>query len=184
MRVITGTARGAKILTLGGNDLRPTSQRVKEAEFSVIQFYIPGAKVLDLFAGSGQLGVEALSRGANSAVFVDGNEESVKIIRKNLEKTGLSAKAKVSKSDIFLFLARSADLFDIIFIDPPYGLGLAKKALRRVSGNVRPGGIVLCETENGADMPETVNGLALKKQYKYGQTIIWMYVRQDKEDAQ
>jgi len=183
MRVITGTARGASLFTLAGTDVRPTAQRVKEAEFSAVQFYIPGARVLDLFAGSGQLGIEALSRGAGSAVFVDGNEDSVKAIRRNLEKTRLSSKARVIKSDSFRYLSRTEDLFDLVFIDPPYNLDLAKKALRRVASNVDEAGFVLCETELGAGMPETANGLYLKKQYNYGQTSVWLY-RKDEGEAE
>ena len=181
MRVITGTARGSVLFTPDGNDLRPTSQRVKEALFSAVQFYIPGARVLDLFAGSGQLGIEALSRGASRAVFVDGNEESVKIIKKNLIKTGFTAASRVVKSDAFVYLARTEDLFDIIFIDPPYGLNLAKKALRRADGNVDENGIVLCETEYNASMPDSVGELRLKKRYDYSRVAVWLYEKGEKE---
>ncbi|MCL2539243.1 MAG: 16S rRNA (guanine(966)-N(2))-methyltransferase RsmD [Oscillospiraceae bacterium] len=181
MRVITGTARGAKLYVLEGRDVRPTAQRVKEAEFSAVQFYVPGARVLDLFAGSGQLGLEALSRGAGSAVFVDSNEDSIKVVRRNLEKTGLLAKAKIVRSDSFRYLSRTEELFDIVFIDPPYHMGLAKRALRRVSPNVSDAGFVLCETEANADMPETVGGILLKKRYKHGQTSLWLYRKEKSE---
>jgi len=181
MRVITGSARGASLFALEGNDTRPTAQRVKEAEFSAIQFYIPGARVLDLFAGSGQLGIEALSRGAVSAVFVEAADECIKVIRRNLEKTGLSGKARVVKSDAFRFLSRADELFDIVFIAPPYNLGLAGKALRRAAPNVDASGFVLCETEVGAKMPEAVGGLVLSKRYKYGQTAVLLY-RKDKSE--
>lgn len=181
MRVITGTARGSNLDTLAGEDVRPTTQRVKEAVFSTVQFYVPGALVLDLFAGSGQMGIEALSRGASAAVFVDASAESIAVIRKNLAKTGLGEKAKVSKNDAFRHLARPGQLYDIVFIDPPYGLGLAKKALRRVSEQVADGGFVVCETEAKAGMPEAAGPLTLQKKYSYGATDVWLYRNTERE---
>ena len=175
MRVITGVARGKNLYTPPGIDVRPTAQRVKEAIFSAIQFHIPGARVLDLFAGSGQMGIEAISRGASSVTFVDGSDESIRTIRKNLESTALVGCAKVTKADSFRFLARLQNQFDIIFIDPPYGLGLAKKALRRSSEHLAPGGFIICETEQKAGMPEKEGGIALYKKYRYGQTDIRIY---------
>lgn len=181
MRVITGTARGANLFTLEGEEVRPTAQRVKEAMFSVVQFYVAGARVLDLFAGSGQLGIEALSRGASSAVFVDANPDSLVIIRQNLEKTGFSDRAKVVRNDAFRYVSRMAGEFDILFIDPPYYKGLAKKAVRRVADLVSDGGILLAETELNAGMPETAGDLQFIKNYRYGQTSISMYRRKTGE---
>ena len=123
MRIITGSARGASLLTLPGEATRPTAERTKEAVFSMIQFDIEGRKVLDLFAGSGQLALEALSRGAASAVLCDSSKEAINIIKKNAEKTRLSDKCKIYSSDAKVLIGRLGDeRFDIVFLDPPYAL--------------------------------------------------------------
>ena len=121
MRVITGTARGRRLLTLEGEDVRPTTDRVKEAVFSIIQFETEGRAFLDLFAGSGQMGIEALSRGAKEAVFVDSAKKSVGIIRENLASTNLAQNAKVCQLDWQSFLSMNTAKFDTAFLDPPYG---------------------------------------------------------------
>ena len=112
MRVITGKARGVQLKTPEGMQTRPTADRVKEALFSIINFDIPGAKVLDLFGGTGQLGIEALSRGAASAVFVDAREESCKLIRENLKRTKLEQDAKVVRSDYLDYLNRCREQYN------------------------------------------------------------------------
>ena len=119
MRVITGKARGVQLKTPDGMLTRPTTDRFKEALFSIINFDIPGANVLDLFGGTGQLGIEALSRGAKSATFVDAREDACKLIKENLRRTKLEADAKVLRSDYLDYLKRCRDPFDIIFLDPP-----------------------------------------------------------------
>ena len=119
MRVITGIARGKRLVTPDTYDVRPTSDKVKEALFSALQFDIEGRRVLDLFAGSGQLGIEALSRGAKSCVFVDNSRASINLVKKNLEITGLEDNAKVIQSDFSSFAAMSRDTFDLVFLDPP-----------------------------------------------------------------
>ena len=112
MRVITGTARGRRLLTLEGDDVRPTTDIVKEALFSIIQFEIEGRKVLDLFGGCGQLAIEALSRGAHSAVIVDASKKSVEVIKKNLETTGFQKQAVVLNTDAVSFLTRRTEKYD------------------------------------------------------------------------
>ena len=119
MRIITGVAKGKRLVTPEGRDVRPTPERVKEGIFSALQFDIEGRRVLDLFAGSGQLGLEALSRGAESAVFVDASNASVKIVKQNIELTGFGNKAKVFCSDYTSFASACRDTFDIVFLDPP-----------------------------------------------------------------
>ena len=116
MRVITGSARGRVLRTLEGEDVRPTTDRVKEAIFSIIQFEIEGRQVLDLFAGSGQLGIEALSRGAAYATFTDMNKDAVNIVKQNLLSTGLHRNSAVLQTDAITFLKNSKKKFDIIFI--------------------------------------------------------------------
>lgn len=127
MRVITGFAKGRKLRTLSGEDVRPTTDRVKEALFSIIQFEIEGRRVLDLFAGSGQLGIEALSRGAASAVFVDSSRDSIEVVRENLNTTQLAQSAQVIQMDSLAFLAGQCGPFDIALLDPPYGAGARAK---------------------------------------------------------
>ena len=140
MRVITGTARGRVLRTLEGEDVRPTTDRVKEAVFSIIQFEIEGRRVLDLFAGSGQLGIEALSRGAASATFVDMSKDSLSTVKYNLEHTKLGDNAKVVQTDALSFLKLTKDKFDIVFLDPPYASSLVVDSMKLLSDVVAAGG--------------------------------------------
>ena len=128
MRVITGSARGRRLKEIQGLETRPTTDRVKEALFSVIQFDIEGRRVLDLFAGTGQLGIEALSRGADSAVFVEQRKDALQAVRENLETCGLSDRARVVSGDAMSYL-KSGEKFDLIFLDSPYASGLLEQAL-------------------------------------------------------
>lgn len=175
MRVITGIARGRRLITLEGEDVRPTTDKVKEALFSIIQFEIEGRKVLDLFAGSGQLGIEALSRGAKSAVFVDLSRKSVEVIKKNLESTGLSKNAIVLNTDSISFAATRAEKYDIAFLDPPYRTGLLQKALPLVTDIMNEGGAIICEAPFEEEMPERVGDFSRVKEYKYGKIKLVTY---------
>ena len=175
MRVITGTARGTKLFSIQGNKTRPTSQRIKEAQFSVIQFLVEGSVVLDLFAGTGQLGIEALSRGAIEAVFVDNDDDAIKVIRNNLKKTYFTNKAKVVKSDVFRYISNLRREFDIVFVDAPYGIKHTSRVVQMIGSHIAENGIVLCETELNAFMPEETEDLKLSKQYRYSQSMIWYY---------
>lgn len=149
MRIITGSARGTHLETLEGDTTRPTSERLKEALFSMIQFDIEGRRVLDLFGGSGQLGLEALSRGAESATFIDSSREAAEIIQKNARYCKLFDRCRISCMDSVAYLRSSAERaqFDIIFIDPPYASGLIPETLRLIDdgGILAPGGVVVCE---------------------------------------
>lgn len=152
MRIITGIARGIQLDVLEGENItRPTSDRVKEALFSMIQFDVEGRKVLDLFAGSGQLGLEALSRGAEKAIFIDASREAVDIILKNAAKTKLKERCSVSCGDYMSFLSQAAgrEKYDIIFLDPPYSSDFMKEALGLIEkGNLlAANGVVACETD-------------------------------------
>ncbi|MCL2106336.1 MAG: 16S rRNA (guanine(966)-N(2))-methyltransferase RsmD [Oscillospiraceae bacterium] len=176
MRVITGSARGVPLSTLPGEELvRPTAQRVKEALFSAIQFEIEGRRALDAFAGSGQLGIEALSRGAASCVFIENNRGAVKILKKNIEKAGLAEGAKVLQADAMTWLRREGEAFDLVFLDPPYGNGLLQEALALVSVRVAEGGAVLCEAPLREAMPGRQGNLLLERSYQYGKTKIFLY---------
>lgn len=176
MRVITGTARGKRIITLPGDDIvRPTPERVKEGMFSAIQFDIEGRRILDLFAGCGQLGIEALSRGAEKATFVDASEQSLGVIRKNLDNTGFTDKARVIRSDFASFTATSRDIFDIVFIDPPYKAMLFEKAVAAIEPILSDYGMVLCEHPSEVSLPEKIGGLVLSRSYRYGKVSVELY---------
>ncbi|MBR3909645.1 MAG: 16S rRNA (guanine(966)-N(2))-methyltransferase RsmD [Clostridia bacterium] len=175
MRVITGIARGKILKTLDGNDVRPTSQKVKEGVFSALQFDIEGRRVLDLFAGSGQLGIEALSRGAKSATFVDSSNASIKIIKQNIESTGLSDNAKVYMADYQTFTASCRDTFDIVFLDPPYLKGLLLPALKAVLPLMSDYGIIVCEYPPEVEIPQEIAGFVVAKTYRYGKINVSVY---------
>lgn len=152
MRIITGSAKGIKLLTLEGDATRPTSERAKEALFSMIQFDIEGRRVLDLFAGSGQLGLEALSRGAEFCMFTDASADAISIVRKNIEKTRFNNKTRTAIADYRNFLRKSdgREGFDIIFLDPPYASGALTDALLRLYRTklMKRGCLLVCESES------------------------------------
>lgn len=175
MRVITGSARGMSLKTLEGDNVRPTTDKVKEAVFSIIQFELEGRRILDLFAGSGQLGIEALSRGAESAVFVDADKNAVKIVKDNLAKTRLDYKATVAQTDSLAFLSMTDRVFDIAFLDPPFSTGLLEKALAKVEPHIAEGGLVICEHPFADELPDIQGGLEKQKTYKYSKTAVTVY---------
>ena len=177
MRVITGKARGVQLKTPEGMLTRPTADRVKEALFSIINFDIPGAKVLDLFGGTGQLGIEALSRGAASAVFVDAREESCRLIRENLKRTKLEAEGRVVRSDYLDYLKRCRERFDIILLDPPYAEVFLENALKQITeiDILETNGIIVTERPLGKELPWEFDGFTRSKDYKYGNTLITLY---------
>lgn len=177
MRVITGKARGVQLKTPDGLSTRPTTDRVKEALFSIIQFEIPGATVLDLFGGTGQLGIEALSRGAKSAVFVDAGEPACRLIRENLKRTRLEAQAKVIRSDYLDYLRRCRETFQIIFLDPPYAEVFLENALNCITeiDILQSGGIIVAERPVGKDLPWEFPGYERSRDYKYGKTLLTVY---------
>lgn len=179
MRVITGTARGRKLITLEGEDVRPTTDRVKEAMFSIIQFELEGRRVLDMFAGSGQLGIEALSRGAESALFADADSRAVEIIKKNLASCGLKEKAVVVNSDSFAAITRGG--FDIALLDPPYGKGILQRAVATVADKMNPGGVIICESPYGEELPEKAGRFSKFRTYKYGKTELTVYRESEEE---
>lgn len=175
MRVITGTARGRVLKTLEGEDVRPTTDRVKEAIFSIIQFEIEGRRVLDLFAGSGQLGIEALSRGAAYSTFTDMSTEAVETIKKNLISTKLTTNSEVLRTEAVTFLRNNKKKYDIIFMDPPYSKGILQSTLPYAVKNVNDGGVIICEHPYGEKMPQTVDSFSVYRDYKYGKIGITVY---------
>ena len=177
MRVITGKARGVVLKTPDGMETRPTADRVKEALFSVIQFDVPNAKILDLFAGTGQLGIEALSRGARSAVFVDAREDACRLVRENLRRTRLEDITRVIRSDYAVFLENCRDSFDIIFLDPPYGEKFLENALKMITeiDILHSGGIIVTERPSGKELLCDFPGFTRSKDYKYASTVLTLY---------
>lgn len=181
MRVITGAARGRRLKELQGMETRPTTDRVKEGIFNIIQFDIEGRRVLDLFAGTGQLGIEALSRGAAAAVFVEQRRDAVALIRENLKLTGLSGRARVVSGEALSYLASAGERFDIIFLDPPYAAKLWKPALEVVSrfDILSDHGIIICESPQEEDLPDSVGSCRLHRTYRYGRIKLTTYHREE-----
>ena len=174
MRVITGTARGRRLKTPEGMDIRPTTVNVKESIFNIIQFDIEGRRVLDLFAGTGQLGIECLSRGAREVVFIDQSRDAVKIVKDNLKTCGFAA--PVLQQDAVAYL-HGGGKFDLIFIDPPYDAGLYDKVLETVNSvdNLTDGGIIVCESRRETPMPEMTAPYFKRREYRYGKVKLTMY---------
>ena len=179
MRVISGSARGRKLKEPGGFKIRPTSDKVKESVFNIIQFDVEGRRVLDLFAGSGQYGIEALSRGARSAVFVDSASESVKLVKENLKLCGFSELSSVYARDALKFLD-SDEKYDLIFIDPPYDTTLAVRAVEKIVefDKLNINGIMISESKADAPMPAVTQPYSLQKEYIYGTVKISKYTRE------
>ena len=176
MRIITGSARGRKLKSPKGEDSRPTSGSVKEAIFSAIQFDVEGAVIADLFAGTGQLGIEALSRGAKKAYFAENSPEAAAIIRENLKLCNFSGKSEVSTLSTAAFLKKVAgEKFDIAFIDPPYGQDLINRTLPHLTPLMNENGIIVCEHEKEYKPTETIGNFKIKKIYKHGKTYITIY---------
>ena len=177
MRVITGKARGVQLKTPEGLQTRPTTDRVKEAMFSILHFDLPGAKVLDLFGGTGQLGLEAISRGAASATFVDASSKSCALIRENIHRCKFDTSAKVVCADYLDFLSRSREKYDIILLDPPYAEVFLENALKKLTeiDILETGGIIVTERPLGKDLLCEFSGYTRSKDYKYGKILLTIY---------
>ncbi len=175
MRVITGSAKGRRLKTLAGMDVRPTTDGVKEAIFSIVQFEVEGAVVLDLFAGSGQLGIEALSRGASKVVFVDNSLESIKVVKDNLKHTGLEENAVVINTANNAFLRSTRDKFDIAILDPPYNHNLIQKSMPQLIEKMAETGIIICEHEKETKLPESFGDFTVSKVYRHGRATLTAY---------
>ncbi|MBR4890068.1 MAG: 16S rRNA (guanine(966)-N(2))-methyltransferase RsmD [Clostridia bacterium] len=174
MRIISGSARGKKLLTVEGLDIRPTLDRVKESIFNMIMFDLADSSVLDLFCGSGALGIEALSRGAKNAVFVDNNKMSLDVTQKNLISSMLYEKAKLILSDSLAFLKSTNDKFDIIFIDPPYESELYENALSLIYEKklLKPEGKIIVELDKVKTPEFNTGGFKVLKDKSYGRVKI------------
>lgn len=177
MRVIAGKARGVQLKTPEGLQTRPTTDRVKEALFSIIQFDIPGTRVLDLFGGTGQLGIEALSRGAKSVVFVDAEKKPCALIKENLRRCRMENDGIVIRSDYLEYLNRCREIFDIVFLDPPYAEVFLENSLKKLTeiDILQSGGIIVAERPVGKELPWDYPGFSRSRDYKYGKTLLTLY---------
>jgi 16S rRNA (guanine(966)-N(2))-methyltransferase RsmD len=177
MRVISGEARGVRLLTPDGRETRPTTDRVKEGMFNALQFDIEGRTVLDLFAGSGQLAIEALSRGAKQAVLVDASQNAIKLLRENVKRARVEDRAEIVRSDYVSYLQSCRRKFDIVFLDPPYAEKFLENSLRMISeiDILSDGGIIVCERPTEKQLVCDFDGLMHSKDYRYGKTLVTIF---------
>ncbi len=179
MRVITGTARGRKLKDLPGMDTRPTTDKVKESIFNIVQFDVEGRRVLDLFGGTGQLGIEALSRGAERCVFVDQSRQAAQVIRENTESTGFGERSRVVQGDALAFLTSCREKFGLCFLDPPYASDLLEKALEKIAeiDIMAENGIIICESAAEKALPQLPAPYEMGREYRYGKIKLTLYHR-------
>ena len=176
MRVITGSARGRVLETLKGGDIvRPTTDKVKEAVFSSIQFEVEGRDFIDVFAGSGQMGIEALSRGAKSALFLDGSKKAVAVIERNLKVTNLQPFAEVVCADSLSYLRHTPREFDIAFLDPPYNTGILQEAMPLIAQRMKKTGVIICESALNDELLQKYYNFTLDRERTYGKIRVSTY---------
>ena len=178
MRVISGRLRGKRLEMLKEDAVRPTTDKVKESIFNVIQFDVMGASFLDLFAGSGQIGIEALSRGTQKVTFVDESKRAIDVVRRNLASTKLLERAEVVQNEAISFLRQTRERFDIAFLDPPYKTGILQKALDLVADVMSERGIIICEHSAEEILPTNIKKFSVSKSYKYGKIMLTVYRRE------
>ena len=179
MRVISGSARGRRLNELQGMETRPTTARVKEALFNLVRLELPGGDILDLFAGTGQLGIEALSRGAARCTFVDQRKDAAALVRENLKLTGLTGWGKVVQGDSISYLMSCREKFHVIFLDPPYQSGLLEQAMETIAAFdiLREHGIMICESPLEQVLPDLSQPYERGKDYRYGKIKLTVYRR-------
>ncbi len=185
MRVITGTARGRHLGELKGLETRPTAGRVKEGVFSALQFELEGRRVLDLFAGTGQMGIEALSRGALSCTFVDRRKDAAALVRDNLALCGFSDRAQVVCGDAMGYLASLRTRYDLIFLDPPYADDVLERAIAHIArfDILAPRGIIVAESPADKRLPALGAPYGISREYRYGKIKVTVYRRDGEEQA-
>lgn len=178
IRVISGSRRGTILTCPETESLRPTTDRVKENIFNLLQFDVVGRKVLDLFAGSGSMGIEALSRGADYCLFCDGSKESAAAVKANLKKTAMEDKSRVAVSDYESLLGTLNEKFSLVFLDPPYHMGYVEKAVNKLIGKnlLSSDAIIVAETD-GDEEPGEYEGLQIKTVRQYGRVKVTVYVK-------
>ena len=184
MRVIAGTARGRRLKELQGRDTRPTTDKVKESIFNIIQFDLEGRRVLDLFGGTGQLGIEALSRGSAHCTFVEKRRDALVLLKENLKLTNLQDQARVVPGDALTFLTSCREKFDVILLDPPYHTDLMDKSIESILlfDILAEHGIMVCETAADRELPALSEELFEPgRSYRYGQIKLSIFRRKGKE---
>ena len=171
MRIISGSARGRKLKELQGMDTRPTTDKVKESLFNIIQFELEGRRVLDLFAGTGQLGLEALSRGAEHCTFVDQRREAAALVRENIALCRFESQSRVAQEEALSFLACCRERFDVVFLDPPYKTDLLDQCVEKITrfDILREHGIIVCESGADWTLPPVPPPYEAGREYRYGQ---------------
>ena len=169
MRVISGTARGRVLKSIEGEATRPTTDKVKESIFNIIQFEIADTRVLDLFGGSGQLAIEAISRGAKSAVVCENSKQASAVIKENVKKCGFENEIRIHRGDFTDVLTKDSK-YDVIFLDPPYNSGLLSRALEIIQtfDILSLNGIIVCETDGKYEIRDLKEPYKIRKEYKYG----------------
>ena len=184
MRIISGHWKGRKLRTLKGNQTRPTADKVKGAIFNILGDKVLNARILDLFAGTGSLSLEALSRGAAEAVLVEKSRNACEIIRDNLQMLGIQDQVRLCQMDAFQFLNQQVELYDLIFVDPPYRQGLADKVLSFVKNSIilSPKGVLIIETSAEEQIDDDLGLLEIRMQKKYGDTMIWFLQHKDQQE--
>ena len=185
MRVISGSARGRRLKELPGMETRPTTDKVKESLFNIIQFEIEGRRALDLFGGTGQLGIEALSRGAVHCTFVDARREAAALIRDNLRLCGLNERSRVVQGDALSFLASCREKFDLIFLDPPYQTQLLEQSMETIArfDILSEHGIMICESAAEKELPTLAAPYMQGREYRYGKIKLTVFHRAGSERA-
>lgn len=182
MRIIAGEMRGRQLMSVAGMQTRPTSDKVKSAIFNVLGDKVLDARVLDLFAGTGNLAIEALSRGSREAVLVEKSLDAHRVIRKNLEQIGLGHRAKLLLMDAFLYLKKyPLEVFDLIFLDPPYRKELVSQMISALSESsyLTPAGVIIAETSKDEKLNGDIYPFEIRKTGKYGDTLVWYLQRID-----
>ena len=179
MRVITGISRGRKLVTPPGDDVRPTTDSVKESVFSIIQFSVEGRTFLDAFAGSGQMGIEALSRGARSAVFLDSSKKAIAVIERNLKVTNLQQFATVICADSVAYLKNTTREFDVAFLDPPYNRGILQEIMPIIAQRMKKTGVIICESALNDKILQKYYKFTLDRERTYGKIRISTYRHED-----
>lgn len=182
LRIISGTKRATLLYSPEGEEIRPTIDRVKEGIFSAIQFELQNKSVLDLFCGTGQLALEALSRGADYAIMCDESAKTCALIKKNIERTNFNKQCELLNVDYRIALSRiKQESIDIVFLDPPYGTNILSDALNILcNGNIlSKEAIIICEAEKGENFSEEIGAFNIRKKYKYGKINIVIYERKE-----
>jgi 16S rRNA (guanine966-N2)-methyltransferase len=186
MRIIGGTSRGRRLAGAPGTKVRPTADPVKEALFNILADRIPQARFLDLYAGTGAVGIEALSRGASRVTFVESHAGTRHLLRANLSRCGFEARADIQATTVARFLTKAAgEPYDIVFLDPPYHTDDGKRVLPSLGGGaiMHPDGVLVIEHFHKTHLEDRIGQLTRVKTYRYGDALLSMYRHIPREDS-